>query len=112
MTHVFRREQLFEIVWSEPIQKVAKSLEISDVALAKACRRAGIPVPERGYWAKLQAGKQVERPRLLPRAFGSNGNVEIGLPGHGSRWPPGKGIPGAPVAPFFPEPIEEIRERA
>lgn len=37
--------------------KLSKELGISDVGLAKACRRNGIPVPPRGHWAKLAAGK-------------------------------------------------------
>ncbi len=62
MAHVFTRDQLFGLVWAEPMQRVAARLGISDVGLAKACRAAAVPVPERGYWAKLQAGKKVERP--------------------------------------------------
>ena len=37
--------------------KLARKLDISDVGLAKACRRHNIPRPPRGYWAKLAAGK-------------------------------------------------------
>jgi hypothetical protein len=29
------------------------------VAIAKHCRKLGVPVPERGYWNKLQLGKPV-----------------------------------------------------
>jgi hypothetical protein len=34
------------------------------VGLAKACKRHGIPRPPRGYWAKLEAGKRVDKPKL------------------------------------------------
>jgi len=37
---------------------------MSDVGLAKVCRRYDIPRPPPGYWAKLQAGNKVERPQL------------------------------------------------
>lgn len=37
---------------------------MSDAALAKGCRRAKIPVPPRGYWAKKRAGKGVRVPQL------------------------------------------------
>ncbi len=40
-----RREELHKLVWAEPMQTVAKSIGISDVALAKQCRRASVPVP-------------------------------------------------------------------
>jgi hypothetical protein len=33
---------------------------ISDVALAKACRKRQVPLPGRGYWAKKAANKLVE----------------------------------------------------
>ena len=60
------RQELYERVWSEPIQKLSKEYGLSDVGLAKACRRYNIPIPPRGYWAKKQAGKRVSRPALPP----------------------------------------------
>lgn len=64
--HVFTRQALYERVWAEPIRTVARGLGVSDVGLAKACRAAEIPVPPRGYWAKLHHGKPVAKPPLLP----------------------------------------------
>ena len=49
MTIRLTREQLYELVWSEAMQRLAKQIGISDVAIAKHCRRMDIPVPERGY---------------------------------------------------------------
>jgi hypothetical protein len=66
MVHQLIRTELYELVWSVPMTRVAKRLGISDVGLAKACRRAGIPVPERGYWAKSRHGKKVQRKPLPP----------------------------------------------
>ena len=45
------REDLYALVWSEPMVKVARRFGISDVGLAKACRRHKIPLPGRAYWA-------------------------------------------------------------
>lgn len=53
MAHSFTREELFELVWSKPMSKLAKELGVSDVGLAKACKRAGIPVPGLGYWTRV-----------------------------------------------------------
>lgn len=53
-----KRSELHEKVWSTPMTKLAKELGISDVGLAKVCRRHAIPVPPRGYWAKLKAGQK------------------------------------------------------
>lgn len=53
-----KRSELYKMVWEKPVSKLSAELGISDVGLAKACRRQAIPVPPRGYWAKLQAGKR------------------------------------------------------
>lgn len=65
------RERLYEEVWSEATQVVARRYGISDVALTKVCKQLQIPEPPRGYWAKKQAGLRVtRRPKLptLPRS--------------------------------------------
>ncbi|MGE5546435.1 MAG: hypothetical protein ACM33T_06035 [Solirubrobacterales bacterium] len=59
------REQLYSLVWSEPIQRLAARFGISDVGLAKNCRAMHIPLPPRGYWAKLKAGQKPLVTRLL-----------------------------------------------
>jgi hypothetical protein len=46
MTCNLTREQLYDLVWSEPLQRLAKRISISDVAIANHCRTLG--VPERG----------------------------------------------------------------
>lgn len=61
MAHSFTRQQLYELVWVKPMWKLAKEMGISDVCLAKACRRTDIPTPGLGYWAKLKHGKKVRR---------------------------------------------------
>ncbi|WP_179948946.1 hypothetical protein [Burkholderia sp. FL-7-2-10-S1-D7] len=40
MGYLFTRQQLYELVWAGPITTLAKSLAVSDVGLAKACRRS------------------------------------------------------------------------
>ena len=53
-----KRSELYEKIWSMPMTKLAEKLGISDVGLAKACRRHAVPAPPRGYWAKLRAGQK------------------------------------------------------
>lgn len=65
MTTRIRRTELFAKVWEKPVLKVARDLGISDVALHKICRKHDIPVPPRGHWAKVAAGKRVSRPPAL-----------------------------------------------
>lgn len=61
------REDLYELAWSKPITQLAADFGISDVALAKRCRRLGIPLPGRGYWARMDAGQAPYRPKLPKR---------------------------------------------
>src|SRR5262245_8195481 len=65
----YDRERLYEEVWSEPTQRVARRYGISDVALSKVCKQLQVPKPSRGYWAKKDAGHRVQRrPKLPPLA--------------------------------------------
>jgi hypothetical protein len=83
MSRSFTRSALYELVWSEPMQSLARSFSLSDRGLAKICAAANIPVPARGYWAKLQAGKSVTPPGLPPRALGQPDLVFVGRDDYG-----------------------------
>lgn len=65
-TQNFEREKLYEEIWSEPVSKVSKRYQISDVGLRKICVKLNIPVPPVGYWAKIAAGQTVKKTRLAP----------------------------------------------
>lgn len=58
------REDLYELVWSMPMIKVAEKFDVSGSYLARVCTVLRVPRPERGYWAKLAVGKAPERPAL------------------------------------------------
>lgn len=58
------REELYEQVWSKPMTKVAADYGVTGTALKKTCDRHYIPTPERGYWAKLEYGKRVNKAAL------------------------------------------------
>jgi hypothetical protein len=55
------RQDLYEKMWSRPAISLAEEFGISGRGLGKICSRFTIPVPPRGYWAKLAAGKHVAR---------------------------------------------------
>ena len=66
--HVLTREALLERVWSRPVRTVARELGVSDTGLLKACRRAGVPTPPRGFWTRVRHhGPAPDRPELAPR---------------------------------------------
>ena len=72
MPEVISREDLYALVWSEPMSRLSRRFGLSDVGLAKACTRMMIPVPGRGYWAKKEVGRS-PRPTRLPTLPASAG---------------------------------------
>lgn len=68
--HFFEREELYKLVWTAPVSEVARKLGVSDVGLAKLCRRATIPLPGRGYWARVESGQQISTEPLPPAPAG------------------------------------------
>lgn len=58
------REALYELVWSEPMLKVAARFGVSSSYMARVCTLLNVPRPERGYWAKLAVGKASKQPAL------------------------------------------------
>ena len=58
------REELYELVWSRPMVQVAATFGLTDVAVAKWCRKLRVPRPGRGYWARVAAGHTGRRPPL------------------------------------------------
>jgi hypothetical protein len=56
------REALYEEVWSDPATIVAPRYGLSDVGLLKICKKLHIPVPGRGYWARITAGRPARKP--------------------------------------------------
>lgn len=59
---IFTRRELFDLVWSKPMKKIAEELGISDRGLAKICIRHRVPSLSRGYWARLAAGQKIKPP--------------------------------------------------
>lgn len=109
MSRQFSRQELYDLVWSEPLKKLAPRFGISDVGLAKACRRIEVPVPERGYWAKVRAGKRADREPLPLRLPGMSDEIRIG---------PGPSLMDEltrpeddPRRPVFPEDLPDLATR-
>lgn len=82
------REELYELVWSEPMLAVAKRFGVSSSYLARVCTRLNVPRPTRGYWAKLSVGKAPTQARL-----------PIAPPGDELSWNPAGGAVNVSHAP-------------
>lgn len=84
-----QRAELYRRVWETPIRTLAKEFDISDVGLAKACRKHAIPIPPVGHWTKVRHGKPMSKPPLP-----EGDDVDVILDASRYRLPP---LPG-PVA--------------
>lgn len=60
------RDALYKEVWETPMRQLAKRYDLSDVGLAKICKKMNIPTPPRGYWAKRASGQAVQKAPLRP----------------------------------------------
>lgn len=69
--NVYNREKLYEEVWDKPVVQVAAVYGVSDVMIHKICKSLDIPVPPRGYWARVRAGEKLKKPPL-PANEGAN----------------------------------------
>ena len=58
------REELYKMIWKEPVTKVAEKMGVPAPILREFCKHLNIPTPSSGYWSKLQFGKPVEIPPL------------------------------------------------
>jgi len=60
----YDRATLYDQVWSRPVYEIAKSYGISEVRLGKVCRKLMVPVPPRGYWARVRRGYKLKKSSL------------------------------------------------
>jgi hypothetical protein len=105
------RSDLYELVWTQPRSVLAKQFNVSDVALAKRCLQANIPMPPRGYWAKLAAGKsKPKRPALPLRVPGSRNTISFDQDRY--RFHRGSLTDRDLRPPSFSESIEELVDAA
>jgi hypothetical protein len=79
------RRRVFERVWGAPMIKLARKFGLSDRGLAKLCARHGIPVPGRGFWARVASGQKLKRP---PLRMPEKGDQIVVIDGSGPRIAP------------------------
>ena len=67
-TITFTRKELYDLVWKEPLSRLAKKFKISDNGLRKICKRMNIPLPPNGHYQKVQYDYKVT-PIKLPEKY-------------------------------------------
>jgi hypothetical protein len=71
------RSELYEKVWSTPMRTLAKEFGISDVGLAKICRKHHVPLPGIGHWRRIETGHVPKRTPLPPIQQGQRETISI-----------------------------------
>ncbi len=109
MGHQLTRQELFDLAWAEPMQRLAKRFGISDVGLAKICKAAYIPLPPRGYWATVEAGQSPLK-AVLPIRFPGHGDV-VRIGQDQRAWNAPRERPVVLPMPQFDEGVDALKVR-
>src|SRR5690349_12425271 len=80
------REELYELVWKEPMLRIGERMGVSSSYMARVCSDLCVPRPPRGYWAQIEFGKTPPGKPPLPPA----------RPGDTTAWSPGASLPSFP----------------
>lgn len=104
----FTREELYELVWKTPMLRLARQFGLSDVGLAKVCRRHSIPTPKAGHWAKKRHGKIVRRIPLPPCDDSALATITFG--GYSDTPPPEKPAKPPLASTFFDPELGRLAE--
>ncbi len=70
------RQELYELVWSEPISGIISRYQITENLIHKICREMSVPMPGTGYWTKIRYGKTAEKDEL-PSAYTGKNQVRL-----------------------------------
>lgn len=115
MAERMSRKELYDLVWSEPLRNLSGRFGISDVAIKRCCQRSAVPTPERGYWARKDAGKETFIPDLPERMPAMEDEVIVGGGSDyywgGQQWTREELLGPLPPRPEFTTPMEAVRER-
>lgn len=58
------RHELYQELWSQPLSLVANKYMHSEQSLIMLCIKLSIPLPRKGHWEKIKAGKFIHTPPL------------------------------------------------
>lgn len=72
-----KRSELYQLVCSKPLSKLAPQFGTDGTKLAAICRENNVPYPGSGYWVRLALGKDTDLPLLLPTGDGQDPLITI-----------------------------------
>jgi hypothetical protein len=71
---ILNRNQIYELIWSNSITKLAKEYNLSGSRMRSICKKLNIPLPYAGCWQSIKFGKSVRKVKL-PTSL--TGNEEV-----------------------------------
>lgn len=98
------RDELYDIVWSEPMMHAAKRFGVSGSYLARVCTMLNVPRPPQGYWAKLAVGKAPPPPPLPEAQPGDQLTWSRDM-----QWPTAQASTSPPRMPAPPTTTRRVR---
>jgi len=106
------RTLLYDLAWTKPLANLASIFAVSQPTLKNTCIKFDIPIPSRGHWAKVQAGKVVTNVPLPARSPGMSDEIYIGARYYWQRSLSDEELLGPlPEPPSFPDDIAQIRDQ-
>lgn len=60
----YSREEFHELVWSTPIEELAKHFGLTTNLLIRICHNYLVPLPPKSYWSKISAGETPKKTQL------------------------------------------------
>ena len=72
------RKELYELVWSTPLTKIAEKYTINSDEIKKICKEFNVPMPPNGYWSKIKFNKALEKDKLQ-EDFKGEDKIELTL---------------------------------
>jgi hypothetical protein len=119
------REELYELVWSQPLLRLGKRFGLSDNGLRKRCKAMNVPTPPKGYWRRVELGQNPRRTplpmldreasarqtRTAPSGRAGNPDSALLPPPHAGRAGSASGAVGFHAEPSSRSPHDRIPER-
>lgn len=75
------RQELYELVWTEPISSITSKYQVTEHFIHKVCREMLIPMPGQGHWVKIRYGKTSEK-HELPSGYTGKNEVRLSSEDH------------------------------
>lgn len=104
------RAQLYDLVWAEPLNRIAQRLGTTAQKLSQLCDKHAIARPDQGHWLRIEMGKPVQIHPLQPPPAGVADAIVI-VPATPRKLAAHDAAEPYTAAGVRPKPVVEVPER-